>query len=312
MVAKMLFFVVRIEYFNGTCYDEEKKQLKEIKLMRRKPMYVLPNVITAFGLACGLFVIFKVNMNSPGSGIYELLLSATVLLLIAAVADVLDGAIARVIRGESEFGLMFDSLADAVSFGVAPSVLLLKSLSLEQGSSLAFFAFIAAMFYSMCGILRLVRYNVKAAEIKGDELAMAAYKKNFTGLPIPAAASCVISLNLLFHSPWIAQLYSIDFWIKAVALSSGTLFVGFLMISKCKFMSLKSLRFKIDSFYMIFLMVIIAIFSLYGVIHHFSLVFCIFSWGYLLLGCVLTLVKLIVGKKIKTLEDFDPNLDELE
>jgi len=280
--------------------------------MRRKSMYVLPNVITAFGLACGLFVIFKVNMNSPGSGIYELLLSATVLLLIAAVADVLDGAIARAIRGESEFGLMFDSLADAVSFGVAPSVLLLKSLSLEQGSSLAFFAFIAAMFYSMCGILRLVRYNVKAAEIKGDELAMAAYKKNFTGLPIPAAASCVISLNLLFHSPWITHLYSIDFWIKAVILGSATLFVGFLMISKCKFMSLKSLRFKIDSFYMIFLMVIIAIFSLYGIIHHFALVFCIFSWGYLFLGCVLTLIRLIAGKKIKTLEDFDPDLDELE
>ena len=160
--------------------------------MAMKQAHVLPNIMTAFGLACGLFVIFKVNMVGPGSGTYEFLLSSVILLVIAALADVLDGAIARVMRGESEFGLMFDSLADAVSFGVAPSVLLLKTLSLEQGSSLSFFAFIAAMLYSICGILRLVRYNVKASELKGDELAMAAYKKNFTGLPITAGAACAI------------------------------------------------------------------------------------------------------------------------
>ena len=102
----------------------------------RRQVYLIPNVITAFALACGLFVIFKVNMVEPGEGSYQVLFTSVILILLAAFADLLDGAIARVIRAESEFGFVFDSLADAVSFGVAPSVLLLKSLSLEQGTGL--------------------------------------------------------------------------------------------------------------------------------------------------------------------------------
>ena len=110
--------------------------------MRR--IYLIPNIITAFGLSCGLFVIFKVNMVEPGSGLFHALYVATLLLLAAAFADLLDGAVARAIRAESEFGVIFDSLADAISFGVAPSVLLLKSLSLEQGTGLSFFAMLGA------------------------------------------------------------------------------------------------------------------------------------------------------------------------
>src|SRR5271168_3017161 len=117
-----------------------------------KQVYLIPNIITAFGLACGLFVIFKVNMVEPGSGTYQVLHASTLLLLVAAFADLLDGAVARVIRAESEFGFMFDSLADAISFGVAPSVLLLKSLSLEQGTGLSFFAMLGALLFSICGV----------------------------------------------------------------------------------------------------------------------------------------------------------------
>lgn len=278
-----------------------------------KHTYVLPNIITAFGLSCGLFVVFKVNMKAPGVGVYELLLSSTILILIAALADVLDGAIARVVKGESDFGLIFDSLADAVSFGVAPSVLMLKSLSLEQGTWVSFFAFIAAMIYSICGILRLVRFNVKAAQSKGDELAMKAHSKNFTGLPIPGGAACAISLNLFLNSPLIKEAFpQIDPFIKTIVVCSGTLLVGLMMISRVKFLSVKALRFKADSFFLLFATVIVAIFVLYGIIHRFSLVLFAISWGYLLLGCVLTLIKLMTGKKSKTLLDFDPDSDELE
>src|SRR3990167_4210415 len=146
-----------------------------------KKLHLLPNVITAFALACGLFVVFKVNMVEPGSGNYQVLYTSLLLLLLAAFADLLDGAIARVIHAESEFGFMFDSLADAVSFGVAPSVLLLKSLSLEQGTLLSFLSATGAMVYSLCGILRLVRFNVKTTEAKGNVELAAAQKKHFTG-----------------------------------------------------------------------------------------------------------------------------------
>ena len=160
--------------------------------MMKKQAYVLPNIITAFGLACGLFVIFKASVIDTTTPLHHLLFTSVILLLIAAVADMIDGALARVLSAESEFGVMFDSLADAVSFGVAPSVVFLKSLTLEDNSSLTFFAFMAAMLYSICGVLRLVRFNVNASMIKGDDLAIEAFKKNFTGLPIPAAACCVV------------------------------------------------------------------------------------------------------------------------
>lgn len=275
-----------------------------------KQSNVLPNVITAFGLACGLFLIFKVNMVDPGYAAYNLLFTSTMLILIAAFADVVDGATARMLGAESEFGVMFDSLADAVSFGVAPSVLLLKVLSLEQGSPLSFFAFVAAMIYSISGILRLVRFNVKASQIKGDELAIQAYKKNFTGLPIPAAACAVISLNLLLHAPIFISRYALDDFYKTIILGSSYIFIGILMISKFKFMSIKALRFKMESFYLIFSTVILAIFILYGIIHQFALVLTLLTWGYVLLGCLLTLARLIARRRSRALEDFDPNEEE--
>ena len=105
-----------------------------------KKVYLLPNILTAFSLACGLFVIFKINMIEPGSGDYEVVFISAIILLAAAFADFADGAIARILHAESEFGFEFDTLADAVSFGVAPSVLLLKTLSLQQGEILSFFA----------------------------------------------------------------------------------------------------------------------------------------------------------------------------
>ncbi len=104
-----------------------------------KRVYLVPNIVTAFSLACGLFVIFKINMVEPGSGNYEVVRISVILLLIAGIADFIDGALARAIHAESEFGFVFDTLADAVSFGVAPAVLMLKTLTLEPGSFLSFF-----------------------------------------------------------------------------------------------------------------------------------------------------------------------------
>src|SRR5271155_1893291 len=153
-----------------------------------KKVRLIPNMITAFALSCGLFAIFKVNMVESGPALFPILTICALLLLAAAFADLLDGAVARAMRAESEFGLVFDSLADAVSFGVAPSVLLLKSLSLAPGTGLSFFAVVGAMIYSICGILRLVRFSVRTTQAKGNAEEEAAQKKNFTGLPIPAAA----------------------------------------------------------------------------------------------------------------------------
>jgi CDP-diacylglycerol--serine O-phosphatidyltransferase len=272
----------------------------------RRQVYVIPNVITAFALACGLFVIFKVNMIEPGSGTYSVLFHSLLLLLMAAFADLLDGAVARIIRAESEFGFMFDSLADAVSFGVAPSVLLLKGLSLEQGTGLSFFAIVAAMLYSICGILRLVRFNVKVTKAKGNLEEEAAEKKNFTGLPIPAAALMAVSTHLFLVSPLAEKWFGIGPDALAAILSSIWIVLGFFMVCRWKFPSLKALHFRVPSFQLVLLTVIVAIFILYGILHFFPLMLVMLTWGYVLLGIVLSIIRLIAGKKSKTLEDFEP------
>ncbi len=278
--------------------------------MRR--IYLIPNIITAFGLACGLFVIFKVNMVEPGSGTYQMLFASVLLLLVAGVADFVDGAVARAFRAESEFGFMFDSLADAVSFGVAPSVLLLKSLSLEQGTGLSFFAVTGAMLYSIGGILRLVRFNVRANEAKGNADLTAAQKKHFTGLPIPAAALAAVSANLFLSSPYLEKIFPISTEARALILSSLMIVLGYFMVSRWKFPSLKMLHFRVPSFQLLFLSVILAIFVLYGILYFFPMVLALIVWGYIVLGWILSIIRLIAGKKSKTLEDFEPERDELE
>ncbi len=278
----------------------------------KKRVYFIPNAITAFALACGLFVIFKINMVEPGEGSYHVLFTSLLLLLVAAVADVLDGAVARIIKAESEFGVVFDSLSDAVTFGVAPSVLLLKSLSLEQGTGLSFFAIFGAMTYSICGVLRLVRFNVKAALSKGNAQEEAAQKKNFTGLPIPAAAIAAVSTNLFFVSTFEKEWLHLSNPSSAIILTCIWIVLGLLMVSRWKFPSLKTLHFKLPSLQLMLMMVIIAIFVLYGILHFLPVVLLGVTWGYIILGVILSTIRLIAGKKSKTLEDFEPEDEDNE
>lgn len=271
---------------------------------------VVPNIITAFGLACGLFAIFKVNMVEPGSGTYQLLMASALLILLAAVADVLDGAIARFMHAESEFGFMFDSLSDAISFGVAPSVLLLKFLSLEQGTGLSLYAMCGAMLFSLCGVLRLVRFNVKTNEAKGNAALAAAHKKHFTGLPITAGALAAISAIVFFASPFQDQYFPMALNIKAVVLTSIMIVLGYFMISRWKFPSVKMLHIKVPSFHLVLATVVVTLFLLYGILHFLPVIMLVATWSYVVLGWILSIIRLIAGKKSQTLADFEPEQEE--
>jgi CDP-diacylglycerol--serine O-phosphatidyltransferase len=114
-------------------------------------------------------------------------------ILIAAVLDALDGKIARLTNSESEFGVYFDSLSDAIVFGVAPSMLMYSHLRTGDNARLAE---LACIVYTICGVLRLARFNCQAS---GEE------RSSFTGLPIPAAAAMVVSAYLVAtinEVPW--------------------------------------------------------------------------------------------------------------
>jgi CDP-diacylglycerol--serine O-phosphatidyltransferase len=277
-----------------------------------KKLYLFPNMVTACALICGLFVIFKVNMIEPGAGYYEVMKISAFLLILSAFLDFIDGAVARILHAESEFGFVFDSLADAVSFGVAPSVLVLKSLSLEPGTALSFIVTISAMIFSVCGILRLVRFNVKKAEAKGNLIEMTAQKKNFTGLPIPAAALACVSANLFLLSPHFEKIFGspINQNLQGIILACVMAVLGFFMVSKWKFPSLKALNLSMKPFPLVLSAVLVMGGLIFGGIYFFPVALLGISWGYFLVGGTLSLIRYIAGKKSKTLEDFEPEEEE--
>ncbi len=257
-----------------------------------KKINFIPNIVTAFGLACGLYVIFKANLT--GIGTYDFLHQMTLVLLLACLADVLDGALARAIKAESEFGLIFDSLADAISFGVAPSVLLLKSLALEQGTVLSFFALAAAMLYTVCGVLRLGRFNVRAKHVKSED------KRVFLGLPIPAAAMAVVAPNLFLNSPLMEKLFPASELCHTLILSSIAIVVAYLMVSRIKFPSQKAIHLQrpFSAFRYLFLGSLLAITIFYGLFYYLAIFLLIVSWGYVGTSLSLALGRAFAKKKL--------------
>src|SRR5919197_1041719 len=145
---------------------------QSLRLRRRQVIYVVPNLLTTGNLFCGLYSIMAVF----GADYVK----AAIAILAALIFDMLDGQSARWTKTTSQFGIEYDSLADLVSFGVAPGVLIYSWALSTHGmlGSAVMFAFVA------CGALRLARYNVMAAEPRSY----------FMGLPIPASASVIATL----------------------------------------------------------------------------------------------------------------------
>jgi CDP-diacylglycerol--serine O-phosphatidyltransferase len=272
-----------------------------------KKVYFIPNIITAFGLSCGLFVIFKASLIS--GDISQFMPLFVSLLLVAAFADLLDGAVARAMGAESEFGVVFDTLSDAISFGIAPSVLMIKTLPATPSKLLSFIFIAATMVYALCGVLRLVRFNVKAGQAKHDlELALA-HKKHFTGLPIPAAAIASLAIN--FNQGLLGDLFYLTDTSLRIFLSSAEFVLGYLMISRIKFPSSKALHFKMPSFQLVFVAVLGVICSLYGVLYYFKETLLIITVSYILIALILAVIRKIAGKKSKTLVDYEPEEEDL-
>ena len=149
-------------------------------------IYLLPNLFTAGNLACGFFAltwIFRyVEFKKP-----ESIDNAIYLILAAFAFDFFDGRVARVTKKESPFGREFDSLADIVSFGVAPAFLVYAIILGDFPRT----GWIVAAVYLVCGGIRLARFNVLCT------LGTSTAKHEFIGLPIPSAAALVVSVTML-------------------------------------------------------------------------------------------------------------------
>lgn len=194
--------------------------------LRDLPVVALvPSIITVFALLAGLTA-----MRYALDGQWRMAIAA---IIVAALADGMDGRMARLLNSTSRFGAELDSLADFVSFGVAPAMLLYLWTLHEAGGQ----GWAAVLFYATCAALRLARFN---AEIDPPS-PPAAWRRNFfTGVPAPAAGGLAlfwVYLSLatgwdLWSSPWINGI-----WLVVV---------GLLMISRLPTFSVKKARLRRD------------------------------------------------------------------
>lgn len=155
-------------------------------------IYFLPNLMTAGNLACGFFALTWIFKYEQG-GSFDPIHIAIRLILAAFAFDFLDGRMARLIKRQSQFGREFDSLADIVSFGVAPAFLVYRIVLYQFEQT----GWAIAAVYLVCGGIRLARFNVLSARPSA-----AAHGREFIGFPIPSAAAVVVSVTLFMM--WLA------------------------------------------------------------------------------------------------------------
>ncbi len=201
------------------------RRLRRLDL--KKTLFILPNAITLASIFCGFNAILIISTESPsGSDFYK----AAMLLIFAMFFDLLDGRVARMTKTQSAFGLQIDSLADIVSFGVAPSVLVYKwSLNHFPTAGL-----LAAFLFTACGAIRLARFNVLSSDPSGTPVKPGKY---VTGLPIPPASGVLITLVVANHAAGGA-LGGAEYALLIMGVTVG---LSLLMVSNIQFRSFKDL-----------------------------------------------------------------------
>jgi len=198
-------------------------------------IYLLPNLMTAGNLFCGFAAVLRIYDGAQDVDFAvaaHKFHDAIWFILAACIFDLLDGRLARLGGHESAFGREFDSLADVVSFGIAPA-LLVYQIVLGEFRNLGW---MIAFVYLACGALRLARFNCIAADGGSVDAG-----RNFTGFPIPAAAGLIASITLFML--WLNEgQHTIGRW--KYALPPLMLFMSFMMFSKFRYPSFKAINWK--------------------------------------------------------------------
>ena len=224
--------------------------------MSREPkIYLLPNMMTAGNLFCGFAAVLKIIegalLNNAGESAIHSYHTALAFILGACVFDLLDGRVARLGGFESPFGREFDSLADVVSFGLAPALLVYQIVLKDFHKT----GWAVAFVYLLCGTLRLARFNCIAAS-EEDPAEAKERSKEFLGFPIPAAAGLIASLTLFML--WLEEgERTIGRW--KFALPVLLLFLSFMMFSKVRYPSFKGLGWRTQRSLPKFLLIIVVI-----------------------------------------------------
>jgi len=200
----------------------------------KKGIHILPSLFTTGNVFCGFYAFIAVFNDQHYLAAWAI--------VIALIFDVLDGRIARLTKTTSAFGAQYDSLADVVSFGMAPAFLA-YSWVMKPFNRVGW---MAAFLFLLCATLRLARFNITKPDVKGD---------HFIGLPTPAAAAVIASLVIGFEDLLATRINPIVMVIVVYGLA-------FLMVSNIKYPAMKKLNFRKRVAFPRFLFVILFIYVL--------------------------------------------------
>ncbi|HYB42059.1 MAG TPA: CDP-diacylglycerol--serine O-phosphatidyltransferase [Candidatus Methylomirabilis sp.] len=207
---------MRRRHFSGESpRGPRRRRWQELRDRPRRGIFLLPSLLTTGNLFCGFLALV---LTADGR-----MVEAAVAIFVAMVMDTLDGKVARLTRTTTQFGVEFDSLADVVSFCVAPAFMLYTLALGRLGRA----AWLGAFLFVICGALRLARFNVHTG---------ASDRRYFVGLPTPAAAGVVASVVLLTGDGEISR------W-QGAAIAAGTYIVALLMVSTFRYYSFKEIDF---------------------------------------------------------------------
>ncbi|WP_372865626.1 CDP-diacylglycerol--serine O-phosphatidyltransferase [Spongiibacter sp.] len=215
--------------------DHEEEVSVDGKTVRKRGIYLLPNLFTTAALFSGFFAIV-----SAMNGRFE---PAAIAIFVAMVFDGLDGRVARLMNAQSKFGAEYDSLADMVSFGVAPALVVFS----WGVSDLGKFGWAVAFIYVSCAALRLARFNTQIDT---------ADKNFFTGLASPAAAAVMAGVVWVSaEEGWVGSDLPTEL---AVLVGVLMAFVGMLMIVNVRYNSFKGIDFKGRVPFVVMILVVLA------------------------------------------------------
>ncbi|MCL2626372.1 MAG: CDP-diacylglycerol--serine O-phosphatidyltransferase [Cystobacterineae bacterium] len=237
-------------------------------------MFVLPNLFTASSILCGFYAL---SLCSAARVTPSALYQAALAIFFGIFFDGLDGRVARLTRTQSQFGVQLDSLADVVTFGVAPALLLYKWVLEPLGLGGILLAFL----FLLCGALRLARFNVLAQRPTSPENSAF-----FVGLPIPLAAGVVVS--------WVFVAYEdIQTWTLGgmpihVAAAAATVFLALLMVSTVRYRTFKELRINRKTILCFLGILLVGLYV--GFVWHPGWVLVVYFSAYLLFGLLESLV----------------------
>ncbi|MFN0063249.1 MAG: CDP-diacylglycerol--serine O-phosphatidyltransferase [Myxococcaceae bacterium] len=191
----------------------------------RKLMFVLPNLFTVTSIFCGFYALTRIVGDAAPSQLYQ----ASIAIFFAMFFDGFDGRVARLTQTQSQFGVELDSLADVMSFGLVPAILVYR-WALEP---LGLLGLLVAFSFACCGALRLARFNVLAQNSHhGGGGAF------FVGLPIPLAAGMIVSMVIAHHGVSGGELAPT----AQAPIALVVVLLALMMVSTVRYRTLKDLR----------------------------------------------------------------------